>query len=131
VLSFGHANGQNVKLKKGFVYVDGEKRFEYDKSAATLDFSLYTIGRETEILFMTKKNNETIGYIDDDFKQLVFIHENIKVETATYRSYPHKWFLEKLIKEKVLDVSGEISLDKLDVFIAKYDENITNRTIRD
>lgn len=127
---FANMNAQKIKLKKGFVLVDGEKNFEYEKGDGGTELSLYTLGREIEILFMMKNKNETVGYLDDDFKQITFIKEKQKLETATYRSYPHKWFIEKFIKEKVLELNGKINSEKLEVFFSKYDENITNRTIR-
>lgn len=123
-------NAQKIKLKKGFVLVDGEKKFEYEKGDGGTELSLYTLGREKEILFMMKNKNETVGYLNDDFKQITFIKEKQKLETATYRSYPHKWFIKKFIKEKVLEINGKINSEKLEIFFSKYDENITNRTIR-
>ncbi|WP_298902621.1 hypothetical protein [uncultured Psychroserpens sp.] len=127
---FTNMNAQKIKLKKGFVLVDGEKKFEYEKGDGGTELSLFTLGKETEILFMLKNKNETVGYLDDDFKQITFINEKQKLETATYRSYPHKWFIKKLIKEKVLELDGKINSKKLNIFFSKYDENITNRTIR-
>jgi len=123
-------NAQNVKLKKGFVLVDNEKTFEYEKRAAASEFSLYTIGREQEVIFMLRNSNETIGYGDDDFIQITFIVDNRKLETASLRGYSFKYFVEKLIKEKVLDLEGNIDSKKLDTFFSKYDERITDRTIR-
>jgi hypothetical protein len=35
-----------------------------------------------------------------------------------------------LLKEKVLDTDGKLNSDKFDVFHEKYDENITERTLR-
>ncbi len=37
-----------------------------------------------------------------------------------------KW----LLKEKVLDSNGNLNAEKLDVFFDKYDEKITERTVR-
>ena len=127
---FININAQKIKLKKGFVLVDGEKKFEYEKGDGGTELSLYTLGKEKEILFMMKNKNETVGYLNDDFKQITFINENLKLETVTYRSYPHKWFIKKFIKEKVLELNGKINSEKLAIFFSKYDENITNRTIR-
>ncbi len=124
------ATAQQVKFKKGFVTVDGTTRFEYQKKAAAKQFSLYTIGKEKEIIFILRNDNETSGYSEDDFNQITFIESNKRVETASLKSYSFKYFVKLLLEEKVLDLEGNIDEAKLDVFITKYDENITNRTIR-
>ncbi len=130
LVSINIVNAQKIKLKKGFVLIDGEKKFEYEKRAAGSEFSLYTMGKENEVLFILRNNNETLSYLDDDFNQLTFIKDNRKLETASLRGYSFKYFVEKLIKEKVMDLEGNINSIKLDTFFSKYDENITNRTIR-
>ena len=130
LLVIGISNAQQIKLKKGMVTIDGVERFQYKRSNGGVDLTLYDLNKTSEILFMTKNQNGTSGYLDDDYKQISFISQKIKVESATYSSYPNKWFLKKLINENVLDLEGNINAEKLDVFIMKYDENITNRTIR-
>jgi len=57
---FKTLSAQKIKLKKGYVLVDGEKRFEYERRASATEFSLYTIGKEKEILFILRNDNETI-----------------------------------------------------------------------
>jgi len=70
------------------------------------------------------------SYGEDDFNQLTFIEENRKLETASLSGYSFKFFIQKLIKEKVLGLDGNIDSKKLDTFFSKYDEKITERTIR-
>ncbi|MEY8847288.1 hypothetical protein AB9K26_00610 [Psychroserpens sp. XS_ASV72] len=130
LISMATVSAQKIKLKKGFVFIDNEKVFEFEKRAAASEFSLYTIGKEQEILFILRNNNETIGYGDDDFNQIIFIKDNRKLETASLRGYSFKYFIQKLISEKVLDIEGNIDSNKLDTFFSKYDEQITERTIR-
>ena len=128
--AFTSMNAQKIKLKKGNVIIDGETYFKYEKRMMASEFSLYSLDGEDEILFILRNNNETIGYGDDDFNQITFIKDKKKLESATLRGYSFKWFVSTLIKNKVLDLEGNIDPDKLETFFAKYDENITERTVR-
>lgn len=126
LICFNHINAQKVKLKKGIVLVDGKEKFKYERKGMGTEFSLYSIDTEKEILFILRNNNKN----DGSFYQLIFIEENCKLETAKLSNHSFKYFIEKLIREKVMDLKGNIDLKILDTFFSKYDENITNRTIR-
>lgn len=129
-ISLTQANAQEVKFSKGDVLVDDVKKFEYEKKALGNQFSLYTPGRESEIVFIKFNNNETAKYIEDDFLQITFIKDQKKIETMAFKGRNNKWIIEKLLNDKVLDLQGNIDSEKLEAFYVKYDENITNRTIR-
>lgn len=126
--SFTTLKAQKVKLKKGIVLIDGEPRFEYKKSEAS-SLSIYTLNTQNEIIFIHLNSNGTITYLDDDYKEITFINEKRKLESSKLRG-AYKLIIQKLIQEKVLNLDGSINSDKLDTFFTKFDENITNRTIR-
>lgn len=122
--TFTTVNAQKIKLKKGIVYIDGQSTFEYEKRASATEYSIYTLGKEEEIIFIKRNNNGSIGYIDDDYKQITFIKSNQKMESASLRSYPTKYILGQLLKGKVLDLEGNIDQNKLQTFMTKYHEII-------
>ena len=41
-----------------------------------------------------------------------------------------KSIISWLMKNKIINNQGEVNNDKVELFIKNYDENITNRTIR-
>lgn len=83
-------------------------------------------------------DNETLRYQEDDYYILNFLTEKIKVESNDFSKILNfmnsKKAMEKLIKwllkEKVLTNDGELNPERLTIFKEKYDENITERTIR-
>lgn len=123
-------NAQDINLKKNFVTVDGEQRFQYEKRRSATEFSLYSLDKEKEILTIIRNKGGTAGYSYDDYVQLIFAEHNVRVESVRLKGYSYKWFVKLLLKEKVLTSDSSIDEQKLQVFFTKYDENVTNRTIR-
>lgn len=136
-IAVSSAIAQNVKIKKDKILVDGKHFLNYEK-INTLTHSIYD-KEDNEFLFVSLKDNETPGNIDDDYYILHFIDEKIKVESAdkriyTFMSFSSKKVIQKiikwLIKDKVITNEGTINKEKLNIFHSKYNEDITNRTIR-
>jgi len=73
-------------------------------------------------------DNETISYIGDDFIKIHFIELDLLCEISS--GYGRKAIINKLLKEKVLGLDGKFNEEKAKRFVKKYDENITNRTVR-
>ncbi|HTO16334.1 MAG TPA: hypothetical protein VLZ83_11215 [Edaphocola sp.] len=121
---------QDIKLKKDFVIVDGEQKFQYEKRSSATEFTLYSLDKDKEILTIIRNKGGTAGYSYDDYVQLIFTDYNVRVESVRFKGYSFKWFIELLLKEKVLNPDGSIDEQKLQTFFTKYDENVTNRTIR-
>src|SRR5690606_19187227 len=121
---------QDVKLKKDYVYIDGEQKFQYNKQSGGTEFSLYTLDKEKEIVYIVYNNNGTITYLEDNLVEITFIDVNMKIETQKFQGRTFSYILERLFQEKVIDLEGTVSQEKLDVFFRKYDEQITERTIR-
>ncbi|GLB47958.1 hypothetical protein [Neptunitalea lumnitzerae] len=124
------ANAQKVKIKKGIVSVDGKETFTTDKKGLSNSYSLFTLDGEKEIIFVNWNSNETVGYGEDDFVQVTFLDDNLKIESATSLKISAKNLFQLLIKDKVINLDGTVNPDKLDRFFTKYDENITDRTTR-
>ena len=108
----------------------GAKVFKYEKEAMGTEFYMYDLKTDALILSMQSMDNETRGYIEDDFTKIYFVKEKTTIETNALHGYSYKKTIEKLIKRKVIDENGNISESKLEEFADQYDENITNRTIR-
>lgn len=136
-LGFNLINAQEVEIKKEKVFLEGELFLKYEKinliTHSVLDLN------DDEILFVQFKDNETPEYMDDDFYILNFTTQNVKVESTDYSRITSfmnsRKTMEKLIKwlvkDKVFNKDGTINSEKLDLFFSKYDEKITDRTVRD
>jgi hypothetical protein len=119
---------QEVDLKKDQVFVDGKPVYSYDRGS--LEFHLYKLGTTDELIYVLHNNNSTQKYMDDDYKKIVFVEKNVIVENSLLRGRSKKYIIELLLKEKVLDLEGNIDETNLQKFVTKYDEGITKRTIR-
>lgn len=135
LLSVSLINAQKVKFKKGDVLIDGVKILKYDVDGN--NYSLLT-QEDDEILFMKFIDNNTEYYRGDDYLKLNFVEFEIIVETTdidwiyevgTKRSHLKK-ILKLILKEKVINKNGVINKERLEKFHTKYDEKVTERTIR-
>ena len=61
---------------------------------------------------------------------MFFSEDEIKVETSQFNGMGWKRVIKQIIRSKVLDMDGNINSVKLKKFARRFDENITNRTIR-
>lgn len=137
VLSFNFYFTQEVEIKDDKVLLDGKQILKAEK-INMVEYSFYNLKSDDEILLYRQMDNETSRYQDDDYYVLNFLTEKIKVESNDFYKIASfmnsKKSMEKLIKwllkEKVLTNDGELNPDRLAIFKEKYDQNITERTIR-
>lgn len=132
------ADAQTVTLnkKKNTIAIDGVTALKYTKNHI-ISWSFYD-KEDNEIIFFKVENNGTPDYIDDDYMVINFLNENTKIETNDFSQVQAVFSINKtieksvvwLLKEKVLNPEGYINPEKVAVFHSKYDQNITNRTIR-
>lgn len=132
----GYAKAQEVELKNDKVLLEGKAILKYEKINAS-QYSFFSLS-DDEIFFYQQKDNETPNYFDDDYWTLNFLTEKVKVESTDFSRIANfmnskkamaklvKW----LIKEKVIDLDGNLSSEKIDNFFEKFNENITQRTVR-
>ncbi|MGO4707556.1 hypothetical protein AB4Y90_00285 [Chryseobacterium sp. 2TAF14] len=136
-LSFNFYITQEVEIKNDKVLLDGKPILKAEKINMG-EYSFYNLKNEDEILLYRYMDNETLRYQEDDYYILNFLTEKIKVESNDFSKILNfmnsKKAMEKLIKwllkEKVLTNDGELNPERLTIFKEKYDENITERTIR-
>lgn len=137
VLSFNFYFTQEVEIKDDKVLLDGKQILKAEK-INMVEYSFYNLKSDDEILLYRQMDNETARYQDDDYYVLNFLTEKVKVESNDFYKIASfmnsKKSMEKLIKwllkEKVLTTDGELNPDRLAIFKEKYDQNITERTIR-
>lgn len=137
VLSFNFYFTQEVEIKDDKVLLDGKQILKAEK-INMVEYSFYNLKNDDEILLYRQMDNETSRYQDDDYYVLNFLTEKVKIESNDFYKIASfmnsKKSMEKLIKwllkEKVLTNDGELNPDRLAIFKEKYDQNITERTIR-
>lgn len=125
----GIANAQKIKLKKDIVYLDGNEVFKYEKRNWNTELLLYPIGADDEVIFIEYNNNETRDYTDDDFIKIDFVDQNLKMESNS-KIGTWKFILKWMVQNKVFDKDGNLNAERIEKFVDRYDENITNRTVR-
>lgn len=137
VLSFNFYFTQEVEIKDDKVLLDGKQILKAEK-INIVEYSFYNLKSDDEILLYRQMDNETSRYQDDDYYVLNFLTEKVKIESNDFYKIASfmnsKKSMEKLIKwllkEKVLTNDRELNPDRLAIFKEKYDQNITERTIR-
>lgn len=137
-LFVGTAYSQDISLKDGNILYNDTAILKYKKLGA-MEFSIFTLA-DDEIIYSVWRNNETPKNYDDDYIVINFFAEKIKGEStkdelavAGFGLNPKKNLLRLtnwLLKEKVLNTDGSINKAKLEIFYEKYNENISQRTIR-
>ena len=128
---------QDVEIKDDKVLLDGKQILKVEKINVT-QYSFYNLKDDEEILLYRSFDNETPTYVNDDYYSLNFLTEKVKVEINDFSRIASfmnsKKSMEKLVKwllkEKVITTGGEVNPDRVTTFKEKYDQNITERTIR-
>ncbi|HLP65255.1 hypothetical protein [Flavobacterium sp.] len=137
VTSFS-VSAQEVEIKDDKVLLDGKQILKYEK-INIFQHSFYSLD-DNEILLYKYNDNETKQYSQDDYLVLNFLTEKTKVETkdimraTSGMGMNSRKNMEKLVgwllKEKVIDANGVLNPEKVQIFFEKYDQNITERTVR-
>lgn len=136
-ISFNFYFSQEVVIKDDKVLLDGKQILKAEKISVA-QYSFYTMKNDDEILMYKYMDNETIKNVNDDYYILNFLTEKVKVESSDFTKIANfmnsKKGMEKLVKwllkERVINNDGELNADRVQIFKEKYDENITERTLR-
>lgn len=131
-------SAQKIEIKDNDVVLDGNNILKSEKINAG-QYSFYTLD-DNEILMYKWFDNETPKFQDDDYYVLNFIEQKVKVQSTDFSKVVSgigmnsRKNMEKMIswllKEKVLTTDGKINADKVNTLFEKYEENITQRTVR-
>ncbi len=139
-LASATAMAQEVEIKDDKVLLDGKAILKYEK-VNIKQHSFYSADGENELFMYRWSDNESPQYLEDDYFIINFLTEKIKVESNQNRHQAiagmgmnSRKNMEKLVKwllkEKVLNPDGTLNPDRLAIFQEKYNENITDRTVR-
>lgn len=128
---------QNVTIKDDKVFLDGKQILKTEKISLA-QYSFFSVKNDDEILMYKYMDNETPSYVSDDYFILNFLTEKVKVESKDLGKVSNfmnsRKGMEKLVKwllkERVFNQEGELNPERVTVFKEKYDENITQRTLR-
>jgi len=117
---------KNIKFKhgKGYIYVDKKETFKLKYSASY--FYIYDLKTNEELMHFYMNDNETFNYLDDDYVKVYFEKSGKVFESKSH----YRVIMAQLINNKIFDSNWNINEENVDKFIKKYDENISNRTIR-
>lgn len=129
ILTATSLTAQEVKLKKDIVYVANVPTFSFVKKALGNELYVYKLNTKEELVTMIVDNNNTESKVDDS-KKIVFTKQNITIASKNFRSRNYEFLTALLLEEKVIDLKGEINLNNLKRFKAKYDDGNINQTMR-
>lgn len=120
------AYAQKVKMKNDVIYVDGEASFSYAKRTHGTEIVVYTLNTKDE-LFTAIFYSGDAETRDDNYYRLVFSGEDKSMEYT--RPYWNKSLIVWLLEQEVLTGDGKLDASKIDNFISKYDEKVSERTM--
>ena len=129
LLTATSVTAQKIKLKDDILYFGDKATFSYAKKSLNNELYVYKLNTKEELLNMIVDNNNTESKVDDG-KKIVFTKQNTTIQSKTFRNRKWDFLIALLIEEKVIDLKGDINLDNLKRFKAKYDENDINKTMR-
>lgn len=129
ILTATSLTAQEVKLKKDIVYVANAPTFSFVKKALGNELYVYKLNTKEELVTIIVDNNNTESKVDDG-KKIVFTKQNITIASKNFRSRNYEFLTALLLEEKVIDLKGEINLNNLKRFKAKYDDGNINQTMR-
>lgn len=139
LLVFTITAAQEITIDDSKVMLNGTQILKSEKINSS-EYSFYSLSDDEELISFRLHNNETISYTQDDYFILVFPAAKLRVESKnTQRVFSGmgmnsrknmEKLLNWLLKEKVIDETGKFNAERAENFATKYNENITERTVR-
>ena len=116
-----------VKLKKGTIYLNDEEFLSYERRSNAMEFVVFELNTENELFTcIFYKGDRDIQ--NDSYNRLIFTESEKSMEYST--GYWNKSLIKWLLEQKLITSEGKLAQDKIDGFIKKFDEDITERTLR-
>ncbi|QBZ98684.1 hypothetical protein [Flavobacterium sangjuense] len=122
-------SAQEIKLNESIVYVGDKPAFSFAKKSFNNELYVYKLNTKEVLVHMLVDTNGT-EIKQDDGKKLVFEQQKVTIQSKNFRTRKWEFLIALLIEEKVIDLNGDINLDNLNRFKAKYDDNDVNKTMR-
>lgn len=129
IIAINGVTAQEIKLKDGIVYSGDLPAFSFAKKSMNNELYVYKLNTEEEIVHLQVDTNGT-EIKQDDGKKLIFDQQKITIQSRNFRNRKWDFLIALLLEEKVFDLKGNINLDNLKRFKAKYDDNDVNKTMR-
>jgi uncharacterized protein (UPF0218 family) len=129
LLAGNAVTAQVIKLKKEIVYVGDTPTFSFIKKAMGNELYVYKLNTKEEFVKMVVDNNNTESKVDDS-KKIIFNQQKTTIISKNFRSRNYEFLITLLLEEKVIDIKGDVNLENLNRFKAKYDDNDVNKTMR-
>lgn len=107
---------QKIKIKKGIVYVDGEKCLTVDGDPNNV--SIYNLEGE-ELVFLKFIHNTKYA---DTYNKITFLDSKLSFTSKSY-IFTKKLLIKKLLASKTI-VNCELVEEKVERFVLKYDEDV-------
>ena len=112
------------KYKKGYVFVEKKEVLKLRYSIGYFYVSDLNTGEE--MMYFRINDNETPSYFDDDYVKVFFNDSEKEFESKSHQ----RILMAQMINEGIFDSDWNLVEENVDKFIRKYDENISNRTVR-
>lgn len=120
---------QEIKLKDDVVYSGEKPTFSFAKKSFNNELYVYKLNTKEELLHLQVDNNGT-EIKQDDGKKIIFEQQKVTIQSRNFRTRKWDFLIALLLEEKVIDLKGDINIDNLNRFKAKYDDNNVNQTMR-
>ena len=120
---------QEIKLKDAIVYSGDTPAFSFTKKFMNNELYVYKLNTKEELVHLLVDTNGT-EIKQDDGKKLIFEQQKVSIQSKNFRTRKWDFLIALLLEEKVIDLKGNINLDNLNRFKAKYDDNDVNKTMR-
>ncbi|MCF6129454.1 hypothetical protein L1S35_07200 [Flavobacterium sp. AS60] len=120
---------QEIKLKDDVVYSGDKPTFSFAKKSFNNELYVYKLNTKEVLVHMLVDTNGT-EIKQDDGKKIIFEQQKVTIQSKVFRTRKWDFIIALLIEEKVIDLNGDINLDNLNRFKAKYDDNDVNKTMR-
>jgi hypothetical protein len=120
---------QEIKLKDAIVYSGDIPAFSFAKKSMNNELYVYKLSTKEELVHLLVDTNGT-EIKQDDGKKLIFVQQKVSIQSKNFRTRKWDFLIALLLEEKVIDLKGNINLDNLNRFKAKYDDNDMNKIIR-
>jgi hypothetical protein len=127
ILTTATLTAQKVKLKKEIVYFNDVRAFSFEKKSMGNELYVYKLETKEELFNFMVDNNKTESKVDDS-KRIVFTKQNTTIASKDFQGRNYEFLIALLLEEKVVNLKGEINLDNLIRFKARYDDGNINHT---
>lgn len=114
---------QDIKFKKGIVYIDGQECLKYETEGNNVSFQNLEGDDIIAIQYLRPDGTQESLY-----NKVIFLEYQQELTSKNY-IYTKKSLVERLLKSKALD-NCTLNEEKLQSFILKYDEKIEERLNR-